>query len=36
MPTRTLLDENTPVGVKAILTEFEVQAVPEMGWAGPR
>lgn len=34
MPIRILLDENIPIGVRAILTGYDVQTVPEMGWAG--
>jgi hypothetical protein len=31
---RILLDESTPEGVRRLLTEYDVQTVPEMGWAG--
>ena len=31
---RILLDENAPVGLKGILTGYEVRTAPEMGWAG--
>ena len=34
MPTRILLDENIPIGVRTILSGYDVQTVPEMGWAG--
>jgi hypothetical protein len=34
MPRRLLLDESVPVGLRGILTAFEVKAAPEMGWAG--
>ena len=29
---RVLLDENTPRGVRRILTGHDVRTVPEMGW----
>jgi hypothetical protein len=31
---RLLLDENAPVGLKAILTGYDVETAPDMGWAG--
>ena len=31
---RSLLDEGVPVGVRGLLTGFDVAAVPEIGWAG--
>jgi hypothetical protein len=31
---RILLDESTPEGVRRLLTGYDVQTVPEMGWAG--
>src|SRR5882724_10575404 len=31
---RILLDENTPRGVRRILTGHDVRTAPEMGWAG--
>ncbi len=34
MPTLLLLDESVQVGLRVILTIFEVKAAPEMGWAG--
>ena len=34
MPIRILFDENIPIGVRAILSGYDVQTVPEMGWAG--
>jgi len=34
MPRLLLLDESVPVGLRGILTAFEVKAAPEMGWAG--
>jgi predicted nuclease of predicted toxin-antitoxin system len=34
MPRRLLLDESVPIGLRGILTAFEVKAAPEMGWAG--
>jgi hypothetical protein len=34
MPRRLLLDESVPVGLRGILTAFEVKTAPEMGWAG--
>jgi hypothetical protein len=34
MPRLLLLDESVPVGLRGILTAFEVRAAPEMGWAG--
>jgi hypothetical protein len=34
MPRLLLLDESVPVGLRSVLTAFEVKAAPEMGWAG--
>ena len=34
MPRWLLLDESVPVGLRVMLTAFEVKAAPEMGWAG--
>lgn len=34
MPRPLLLDESVPAGLRSILTTFEVQTVPDMGWAG--
>ncbi len=34
MPRPLLLDESVPVGLRGILTAFEVKTAPEMGWAG--
>jgi len=34
MKRRLLLDESVPVGLRAVLTEFDVKAAPELGWAG--
>jgi hypothetical protein len=34
MLRRLLLDENVPVGMKAILSEYDVVTAPEMGGAG--
>ena len=34
MPRLVLLDESVPVGLRRILTTFNVKTVPEMGWAG--
>jgi hypothetical protein len=31
---RILLDENIPIGLKSLLTWFEVRTAAEMGWAG--
>ncbi len=31
---RIVLDENTPRGVRRILTGHDVRTAPEMGWAG--
>ena len=31
---RILLNENIPIGVKALLAVFEVRTAGEMGWAG--
>jgi len=31
---RILLDEGVPIGVRTLVTGFEVEAVPELRWAG--
>ena len=31
---RILLDEGVPIGVRTLVTGFQVEAVPEIGWAG--
>ena len=34
MRRRLLLDENAPVGLKAVLTAYDVETAPDMGWGG--
>jgi hypothetical protein len=34
MRRRLLLYENAPVGLKTILTGYDVETAPDMGWAG--
>lgn len=34
MRRRLLLDENAPVGLKVILTKYDVETASDMGWAG--
>jgi hypothetical protein len=31
---RILLDDGVPVGVRTLVSGFQVEAVPEIGWAG--